>query len=193
MKKDIVLFGMQWSGKWTQAELLLKKLSNYQYFEPWNILRALKSNDNVLWEHIRDRMNEWKMVDDAIIYGLFDIYRHLLEDNQSMIIDWFLRTENQLHYFLHNEYIHKRDFIGVYLDVSRDTAISRLMSRAEKEWRADDNLKSIENRLDIYEAETVPVIEYFKSKGKLIVVDWNSEIDVSFVELMKKLKEKWIV
>jgi hypothetical protein len=51
------------------------------------------------------------MVDDAIIFGLFDIYRHLLEDGQSMMIDGFLRTENQLHYFLHNEYVHKRDFI----------------------------------------------------------------------------------
>ena len=48
MRRDIILFGIQGSGKGTQADLLMKTLSNYQYFEPGNILRALKSNDNVL-------------------------------------------------------------------------------------------------------------------------------------------------
>jgi adenylate kinase len=109
-----------------------------------------------------------------------------------MMIDGFLRTENQLHYFLHNEYVHKRDFIWIYLDVSRDVAIARLMARAKKEWRADDNVKSIETRLDIYEKETRPVIDYFKKKWRLIVVDANEWIDVSFVELIEKMKENWL-
>lgn len=193
MTKDIVLFGIQWSGKGTQADLLLEKLSEYQYFEPGNILRALKSNDNVLWEHIRDRMNSGKMVDDAIMFGLFDIYMHLLNDGQYMMIDWFLRTENQLHYFLNQIYLFKRDFVGVFFDLPRDIAIERLLARAKKEWRVDDNVKSIKTRLDIYEKETVPVIEYFKSKWKLIVVDANQKIEQCFDELIKKLSEKWLV
>lgn len=192
MNKDIVLFGIQGSGKGTQADLLLGKLGNYQYFEPGNILRALKSNDNVLWEHIKERLNSWHMVDDAIMFGLFDIYMHLLEDNQHMMIDGFLRTENQLHYFLNKVYLNKRDFVGIYFDLPRDIAIERLIARAKKEWRVDDNIKSIETRLDIYQKETIPVIEYFKSKWKLIVVDANTDIEACFVELMKKLKEKWL-
>ena len=193
MTKDIVLFGIQWSGKGTQADLLLEKLSEYQYFEPGNILRALKSNDNVLWEHIRDCMNSGKMVDDAIMFGLFDIYMHLLKNDQYMMIDWFLRTENQLHYFLNQMYINKRDFIWVYFDLPRDQAIERLLARAKKEWRVDDNVKSIETRLDIYEKETVPVIKYLENKGKLIVVDANQKIEQCFDELIKKLSEKWLV
>ena len=193
MTKDIVLFGIQGSGKGTQADLLLEKLSEYQYFEPGNILRALKSNDNVLWEHIRDRMNSGQMVDDAIIFGLFDIYLHLLNDNQYMMIDGFLRTENQLHYFLNQIYVNKRDFVWVYFDLPRDIAIDRLMARAKKEWRVDDNVESIETRLDIYEKETVPVIEYLRSKWKLIVVDANKNIEACFDELTKKLSEKWLI
>ncbi|HCB52102.1 TPA: adenylate kinase, partial [Patescibacteria group bacterium] len=53
MRRDIILFGIQGSGKGTQADLLMGKLKNYQYFEPGNILRALKSNDNVLGDHIK--------------------------------------------------------------------------------------------------------------------------------------------
>ena len=190
MKKDIILFGIQGSGKGTQADLLLEKMWEYQYFEPGNILRALKSNDNVLWEHIRDSIKEGKMVDDAVVFGLFDIYLHLLEDDQYMLVDGFLRTENQLYYFLNEMYVNKRDFIGVYFDFPKAKAIERLLARAKKEWREDDNIKSIETRLDIYQKQTLPVIEYLKTKGKLIVVDAESGIENVFADMISKLKEK---
>ena len=87
MRRDIILFGIQGSGKGTQADLLMKELKNFQYFEPGNILRALKSNDNVLGNHIKTAMDQGKMVDDGIIFGLFDIYEHLLKPGQNMLID----------------------------------------------------------------------------------------------------------
>lgn len=193
MKKDIVLFGIQWSGKWTQADLLLKKLPEYRYFEPGNILRALKSNDNILWEHIRDSINEWKMVDDAVVFGVFDIYGHLINPWEYMLVDGFLRTENQLHYFLTQMYIYKRDFVGIYFDFPKERAIERLLARAKKEWREDDNIKSIETRLSLYEKETMPVIEFLKKKGKLIVVDARGSIEEVFADMMSKLQEKWLL
>jgi adenylate kinase family enzyme len=133
------------------------------------------------------------MVDDAIIFGLFDIYMHLLEDDKYMMIDWFLRTENQLHYFLNQIYVNKRDFVWIYFDLPRDIAIERLLVRAKKEWRIDDNVKSIETRLDIYEKETVPVIKYLENRWKLIVVDANKSVEECFSQLIKKLVEKWLV
>jgi len=36
----------------------MKQLEGYLYFEPGQIFRALKSNDNILGEHIRDRMDK---------------------------------------------------------------------------------------------------------------------------------------
>lgn len=47
--KDILLFGIQGSGKGTQARKILTKYpQNFSYFEPGNILRAIKSNDNAI-------------------------------------------------------------------------------------------------------------------------------------------------
>ncbi len=191
MKKDIVFFGMQWSGKWTQADLFLEKFPSYQYFEPGNILRALKSNDNVLWAHIRESMKEWKMVDDAVVFGLFDIYMHLLEKDQNMLIDGFLRTENQLHYFLSKSYLKKRDCIAIYYDIPRELAVERLLARAKKEWREDDNIESIETRLDIYQKETMPVIDYFRQKWRLIEIDGRGKIKEVFEQTIKVLGERW--
>ena len=47
--KDIVLMGIQWSGKWVQGGLLLKKFTDtFVCFEAGKILRALQSNDRLM-------------------------------------------------------------------------------------------------------------------------------------------------
>jgi adenylate kinase len=189
MQKDIILFGMQGSGKWTQADLLLKKMRHYQYFEPGNIFRALKSNDNVIWAHIRERMDRGEMLDDAITFGVFDISCHLLKKGECFMTDGFLRTLPQMYYFLSRAYHQKRDFVGIYYHISKKTAIKRLMKRAQLEWRKDDSPEWIAKRIAIYEKETLPVIKYFESIGKLVLIDAEQSIERIYKETMVKLSK----
>lgn len=193
MKKDIILFGIQGSWKGTQADLLMKNLEGYQYFEPGQIFRALKSNDNVLWEHIRERMDQGKMVDDAITFGIFDIYQHLLKSGEHMLIDGFLRTLDQMYYFLNQEYKYKRNFIGIHYNLDKEEAINRLSIRAKLEWRKDDTEKSIRTRLDIYEKQTKPVIQYLDSLGKIIHINAHQSIEDIYKETMTALKTHWLL
>lgn len=193
MKKDIILFGIQWSWKGTQADLLMEKLKWYEYFEPGQIFRALKSNDNVLWEHIRDRMDKWQMIDDAITFGVFDVYLHLLQPWQYMLIDWFLRTLDQMYYFLTQEYKYKRDFIWIFYDLDKEDAIKRLSERAKIQQRKDDTEKSIRTRLDIYEKETKPVIEYLDGLGKIIHINANQSIENIHKETIDVLIKYWLL
>ncbi len=189
MKKDIVLFGIQGSGKWTQASLLMEKLEWYMYFEPWQVFRALKSNNNVLGEHIRDRMDQGRMLDDAITFGIFDIFQHLVNSGKNMVVDGFLRSLDQMYYFLTQQYKYKRDFIWIHYDLSRDDAMKRILSRAEKEWRADDVERSIITRLDIYEKKTKPVIEYLDTIGKIIHIKANQTVEEIHKETISKLEK----
>ena len=193
MRRDIILFGIQGSGKGTQADLLMKTLSNYQYFEPGNILRALKSNDNVLWNHIKASMLQGKMVDDGVIFGLFDIYEHLLKHGQNMLIDWFMRSQPQMYYFLTQEYVNKRGFVGIHYNLSKEKAIERIMSRAAKEWREDDTKEAIERRLSIYEKETKPVIDHLDKMGKMIHIDADQSVEKIFDDTITALKKLHII
>lgn len=193
MKKDIILFGIQGSWKGTQADLLMKNIQGYQYFEPGQILRALKSNDNVLGEHIRDCMDQGKMVDDAIIFGLFDVYQHLLKPGEYMLIDWFLRTLDQLYYFFNQQYKHKRDFVWIHYVLDKEEAIKRIVARWKIEQRKDDTETSVRTRLDIYEKETKPVIEYLDGLGKIIHINANQSIENISKETIEALKMHWLL
>lgn len=191
MEKDIILFGAQGSGKGTQAKLLLEKnLLKHSHFESWQILRALGSNDNMIWEHIREIINTWGLIKDEIIYKLFEIFMNFIGKDEYILSDWFLRTLNQMYYYLHKMHLAwDRDFVGIFYDIPRDVALERLAKRAEEQGRSDDTLEAITMRLDLYEKNTLPVINYLDSIWKLIRIDATKSIDEIYEDTCNQL---WI-
>lgn len=189
MKKDIVLFGIQWSGKWTQADLLMKDYPSYKYLEPWQIFRALTSNKNIISEHISDRMSQWKMLDDNLAFDLFSMYGHLLDKSDCMLTDGFPRSLPQMYYFLSREAQYQREFMWVHFYLSKERAIERLLQRAQQQWRKDDTVESITKRLDLFEKETLPVIKYFEQIGKLIVIDADQPLEMVYKDFLEQLNK----
>ncbi len=53
--------------------------------------------------------------------------------------------------------------------------------------REDDTLEGIKKRLEIFEQETMPVVEYFNNKGKLVTVNGEKSIDDVFKDIIKEL------
>ena len=189
MKKDLVFFGIQWSGKWTQADLFSKDFPNCKHLELWQIFRALSSNKNLISEYIADRMFQWKMLDDSLAFDLFDMCGHLLSQTDYMLIDWFPRSLTQMYHFLSKANAEQRDFIWVHFYLSKEKAIERLLKRAQEQWRKDDTVESITRRLDLFTQETLPVIEYFQKIDKLIIIDADQPIDSIYNNLLEQLKK----
>ena len=48
--------------------------------------------------------------------------------------------------------------------------VERLLKRAEKSGRVDDNEETIKNRLKVFEQEITPIMEFYKGRGKLAEV-----------------------
>ena len=53
--------------------------------------------------------------------------------------------------------------------------------------RADDNEETVGKRLEVYEKQTAPLIDHYKSKGKLIEVDGDGDIDSVFAAIVERL------
>lgn len=64
----------------------------------------------------------------------------------------------------------------IHLEVSRDELRRRLLARAETEGRRDDSESVIEHRLDVYDSETAPMLEFYAGRG--LVVDIDGEMPV---------------
>ncbi len=178
MNKDLILFGIQGAGKGTQAKLLLeRKLNCHKSFEPGNIFRGLTSNDNAIGSALKAIMNSGNLIDNTVLYKLFEIFVSLVKTEEYIIGDGFPRTLQQMYYYFNQMDVLKRDFIWVYYDLPKDIAIERIMKRAQEQGRLDDTPESIAKRLELYEKETFPVIEYMEKMGKIIRIDANQDVE----------------
>ena len=72
------------------------------------------------------------------------------------------------------------------LEVEKEELIGRLLNRGISSGRADDQDKLvIENRINVYNQKTLPLIEYYKPQGKYFGINGMGTID----EIAKRLKE----
>ena len=51
-------------------------------------------------------------------------------------------------------------------------------------------MKTINQRLDLFEQETLPVIKYFKSIGKLIIIDAQQSVEEIYQQLLNAIKQE---
>lgn len=189
MQKDILFFWIQWCGKWTQAKVFLEKNLNYKYFEAWNIFRALSSNKNIFSDYVSSRIQAWLLVEDKLVFWLFDCGSSLLNEWEYVLFDGFPRNLDQKTYFTQQRNAKWRDYVCVNFNLSREKAIERIKKRAIEQWRTDDaNEETINKRLETFYAETLPVIQAFESEWKVITINANQGIEEIYNELINKLR-----
>ena len=188
MNKDILFFWVQWCGKWTQANIFLEKNPSYKYFEAWNIFRALSSNKNIFSDYVSSRIQAWLLVEDKLVFWLFDCWSNLVNEWEYLLFDWFPRNLEQREYFVKQRNAKWREYICINFDLSREKAIERIKKRAIEQWRIDDaNEETINKRLETFYTETLPVIQAFESEWKLTTINADQTIEEIYNEMFNKL------
>jgi adenylate kinase len=68
----------------------------------------------------------------------------------------------------------------VHLEVGREELLRRLLARATSEGRPDDTEDVIRHRLDVYETETEPMLDFYSSRGLVLDIDGEGPVDSVF-------------
>lgn len=211
--KNIVLFGIQGSGKGTQGKIIAEKYG-YTIFETGGELRKLIASGSELGNKIKSIVEAGKLVDTSVIMEVIENFLKNIPANQPVLFDGLPRKMDQKIAFDTLMQKAGRDFKGVLIEISRGEAIKRLTSRrmcknckeiypafyaednctkcgGELEMRQDDSdLSAIENRLDAYENETKPVLKAYLEEDKMIVINGENAIEEVTVELMAKVENE---
>jgi adenylate kinase len=132
-------------------------------------------------------INDGKLVpDDMIIAMLHDqVQKHITAgDTKGFIFDGFPRTAAQavaLDNMLHK--LETEVSCMLHMQVEHELLIERLLNRGKTSGRADDNLETIQKRLDVYNTQTLPVIEHYKNTGRYKAACNNSSVDACFAQV----------
>lgn len=187
---NIVLFGPPGSGKGTQAEKLIEKY-NLIHISTGDLLRAEVAAQTALGMQAKAIMDKGELVSDEIVIGMIDNKLNEVKDAPGYIFDGFPRTVEQareLRKLLtdHDERVH----VVVSLTVEKEELIQRLVKRGEESGRADDNLETITNRIEVYERQTIPVTYYYDKMHKHFAVDGIGKIDAIFKRIVDVIEAK---
>ena len=187
---NIILFGPPGAGKGTQSDKLIDKM-HFVHLSTGDILRAEIATGTELGKQAKAFMDKGELVPDEVVIGM--IHHKLVEHRNApgFIFDGFPRTVAQavaLDQMLEEEQIPIKSLIA--LDVEHSELVKRLMGRGKESGRTDDqDIKIIENRIKVYEDQTLPVMEHYKKKGKLRLVDGMGSIEEIFDRILQVVKE----
>lgn len=205
---DILLFGMQGSGKGTQGKILAQKYG-LTVLEMGAQLRRLIESGTSLGQKIKAIVERGDLVDDETVMEVVaDLIQSIPADHR-VLFDGIPRTLKQSEKLQELIKKHGHDAFALVIKISKKEAMKRLTERrvcqnckevfpafyeAEKcsicggplITRHDDNADTIAKRLENYEHETLPVIQQFAEVDRLIEVDGEQSIPDVTEEMIEK-------
>ena len=180
MNSVIVLLGAPGSGKGTQSKLLSDNY-NIPILCMGDICRSHIKNNTELGLKMKNYIDNGNLVPDDLIIDIFNIAIQSLHYNKGVIIDGYPRSKGQATQFDLFLKQQKLNSIFLNLHVDENNLINRLLARK----RADDTIDIIKNRLAVYEKDTFPILEFFKSR--IINIDSNSKEQEIYHTLKSKI------
>ncbi len=194
--KNVIFIAPPAAGKGTQSSVLVDL--GYEHISTGNMLRDEINKKSSIGIQIEDIMSSGSLVSDEIVFEL--ITNKLEEIDKPFILDGFPRTLNQA-YMLDEllKKLNIVDYEVVYLDIELEEALKRTLGRLTCECglsyniffneakpkkenicdkcgkslvqRTDDNEESFRNRFYTFLENNEPIVDFYKSKNKLHIID----------------------
>ncbi|KJS85035.1 MAG: adenylate kinase [Peptococcaceae bacterium BICA1-8] len=211
---QIILMGPPGAGKGTQAEKLTQSLA-VPHISTGDMFRKALKEETELGKKAKTFMDQGKLVPDEVTIGI--VKERLAESDchNGFLLDGFPRTVPQADAL--NQILVELDMgldAVINIAVLREILIERLTGRrvckacgatyhvifnpskddggcekcgGELYQRNDDKLETVGNRLDVYEEQTAPLIDYYRGQGLLLEVDGTQSMEEVLTDILMAL------
>jgi len=197
---NLILLGAPGAGKGTQAEVICDRLS-IPAISTGNIIREALRNETELGLKAKKFIDEGALVPDEVVIGIIQERLKEADCKNGFILDGFPRTVPQA------EALDKMGVVidkVIDIEVADSKICERLSGRrvckscsasyhtlykpsadgetcdkcgGELICRKDDHPDTVLERLKVYHEQTEPLISFYKSRGKLVVVEGQEEVE----------------
>jgi adenylate kinase len=187
---NILVLGPQGSGKGTQAKRI-KATYGIPHIATGDMIREMKELPTELGRELNAVYDRGDLVSDELMIRLIGDRLSRGDTLAGFVLDGFPRTMAQAEAL--DELL---DDLGRDLDVvfdfqvpDRNVLRERMLTRAAEEGRSDDTPEAIARRLELYERETAPLVEYYRSRRANVVgIHADRSVDQVFSEIEQSLR-----
>lgn len=183
----LLIMGPQGVGKGTQAAKLAEHFG-IPAISTGDIFRYNLKNQTELGKQAQAFIDKGELVPDELTNSIVKD-RLAMDDAQGgWILDGYPRNASQVEALdtMLEELGTPLDAV-VVLDADHDVLMERMMKRAEIEGRADDTPEVIAKRLEVYAAETAPLLNIYADRGVLVKINGVGDIDAIQANIVAEL------
>jgi adenylate kinase len=189
MPLDIVMLGPPGAGKGTQARRLGEDLG-IPHVATGDMVRAAIAAGSELGARVREIYDRGDLVPDDL---MIEVVRDRLAEadaHDGFILDGFPRTLPQAEALDGVLGELGRDLTVVFdFQIPEEVAIERLLGRARQEGRTDDTPEVVHYRLEVYRAQTEPLVEYYRAKGIVVGIHAGRAIGEVYAEIQQAIDQ----
>jgi adenylate kinase len=167
----LLLIGAPGSGKGTQAKRLAAKYG-LEHIATGDRLRQQVEAHTPIGEAVAESMKRGDLVPDDLVLQLMKEPLITAGRGPGYVLDGFPRTKRQAEaaYEFASEAGVTLD-AALYLRGDGELLVQRLLERAKEEGRSDDNEATIRHRMEVFEKDTLPILEYYRGRGILVTIN----------------------
>ena len=187
---NVVLFGPPGAGKGTQSEKIITKY-NLVHISTGDLFRKHLKEGTDLGKKAQKYIDAGNLVPDEVVIDMVDVKISETPATNGFIFDGFPRTVAQAKAL--DQLLEKNNTsisLMIALQVPDDELRERIMLRGKTSGRSDDqDIEKINNRINVYKEETLPVANFYKAQGKLAEVNGVGSIDDIFNDICSEINK----
>lgn len=209
-----LMFGAPMAGKGTLANMLAEDY-HLPTISMGDILRESIDSGSEEGKIAKGYMDKGVMVPTQLVAKMIKNRLAMDDVQEGFILDGFPRSPDQLKVFI-DDHVTDIDVV-VNLEVPYEVLLSRVVGRRTckdcgyiyntswnmgykkcpkcgGEWgiRSDDNEETYKTRYEVYLKETLPILDYFKSQGKVLSVTGDKDPRQSYENMINEFKKSEI-
>ena len=189
----LIFYGPEGSGKTTQGELIANKLKVPHLVSGGLVRKYAAEDKGIMGDICQEALKKGHYVADSEMFVLWKQRLKEPDTQKGWVIDGFPRNMSQV-LFLDDKLDKYGKTINVvfYLKVSKKESIRRLMKRGRKnpDGSLNDSPKKIEERLKRYKLEERDVLEFYKKKGVLEIINGEREVEKIYQDILSKVTKR---
>jgi adenylate kinase len=186
---NILLLGPQGSGKGTQARRI-RETYGVPVISTGDMIREMKELPTPLGRELKDVYDRGDLVDDGLIIRLIRDRLSRGDTVPGFVLDGFPRTMVQAEALddLLRELGRRIDVVFDFQIPDRLQLLERMLKRADLENRSDDTPEAINRRLEAYDRETAPLVEWYRTRyGNVVGIHADRTVEEVFDEIQEGL------
>ena len=196
----LIILGPPGAGKGTQAAKICQKF-DIPHISTGDIFRANIKNNTVLGQKAKEYMNKGELVPDELTCDL--VFDRITQDDakKGFLLDGFPRNifqAEKLDEVLDDKLLIDRaagrrvckDCGATYHIAFNKSKVENVCDNCNGELfqRDDDKEETIKNRIEVYNNNTKPLIDYYNKKGNLVNIAGEKDINIVFEDIVKAVE-----